>query len=332
MPLVAAGLPVLQALEVREDVGALAGVESVLQRQRADLGEGGVLELLETGGEQVVDGVGRLLGVAAEEPLQDEHGVGELTLLLGLPLVGEEVVAQVDPVGEGVPQDAHRPARGDGVGHLGTRRVLDEIGRPGCPADLAPHLDVLDGIGDPAVVDVGQLPHRLLEQVPGALAEAPAPAVRHRGDRTGPQVGQTGLHLIGRLLGRLVGVERHEQRQPVEVLAGGARVAGALELVEEVVVEEEDPHVPVRDEVELGGGRVGVGVGAQQGVVVGVEVVLVPDAGALDHSQFPGPVLRVRPGARQMGIEPGRVRRVEAGQLEGVRHRVRGLSVRVRGG
>ena len=104
----------------------------------------------EVSSEQVVDGIGGLLCVAAEESLEDQHAVVELTFVFDLALVGEEVVAQVHPVGEGVLQHLHRPGSGDLGRDLGTRGVFDEVGRPGCAADLAPHLDVFDGVGNAA--------------------------------------------------------------------------------------------------------------------------------------------------------------------------------------
>jgi len=61
------------------------------------------------------------------------------------------------------------------------------------------------------------------------------------------------------------------------LFAGAGVVAGALEGLQEVIVEEEDPDVPVGDQVEGGTVTIGVRVGAQQGVVVGVEVALAPD-------------------------------------------------------
>ena len=98
--------------------------------------------------------------------------------------------------------------------------------------------------------------------------------------RAGPQVGQAPLDGVGRLRGRprrRPGSTGMNSGEPVEVVLGARQVRAALEHLQEVVVEVEDPHVPVGDQVELGAGGVGVGVGAQQGVVHGVELVLVPD-------------------------------------------------------
>ena len=70
---------------------------------------------------------------------------------------GRSVVlgAPVHPVGEGVPEHLHRPGGGDLGRDLGACGVFDEVGRPGGAADLAPHLDVFDGVGNTALVDVG---------------------------------------------------------------------------------------------------------------------------------------------------------------------------------
>ncbi len=155
MPFVTARLPVLKSLHVRDDVHASLRVHAVLLEERGHLGEGGVLELLQSGGEQVVDGIGGLLCVAAEESLEDQYAVVELAFVFDLALVGEEVVAQVHPVGEGVSQHLHRPGGGYLGRDLGACGVFDEVGRPGGAADLAPHLDVFDGVGNTALVDVG---------------------------------------------------------------------------------------------------------------------------------------------------------------------------------
>jgi hypothetical protein len=117
-----------------------------------------VLELLQPRRQQVVHPVGGLLGRTAEEALEHQHAIGQLPLVVDLAIVGEKVIAQVNGVGEGIPQHLHRPGRGDGGGHFGVGGVLDQVGRPRRPADLAPHLDVLDRVGDPARVYVGQLP------------------------------------------------------------------------------------------------------------------------------------------------------------------------------
>ncbi len=323
MPLVAARLPVLQALHVQRGPQPLRGVQGVLVEQSGHLGQRGVLELLQPGGEQVVHPVGGLLGVAAEEPLEDQHAVGQLPLVVDLALVGEQVVAQVHGVGEGVAQHLHRAGRGDDGGHLGVAGVLDQVRRPRRPADLAAHLDVVDGVGDPAGVDVGQLPQRLVEQVAGALREAGPPVGGAGRHGAGPQVGQAGLHGVGGGRGdRAVSwpVFRHERAQRVQVGPASLEVAGALEQLEEVVVEVEHPHVPVSDQVKQLGRGVGVGVSAQQRVVVGVEVSFAPDRRAalrdVDHVHRPGPGLAVRPGLGQVRVAPGRIRRVELGQLE----------------
>lgn len=108
MPLVAAGLPVLQALGVGEDGRDLRRVERVVGDELGELVERGLLELVEAGGEQVVGGLGGLLGGAAEEGLQHQDGVGEFALVGDLAFVGEDVVPDVHGVGEGVAQHAER--------------------------------------------------------------------------------------------------------------------------------------------------------------------------------------------------------------------------------
>ncbi len=62
MPLVTARLPVLEPSDVGEDVGALDRVEGVLFEEGGQLGAGGILELLEAGGEQIVDEIGGARG------------------------------------------------------------------------------------------------------------------------------------------------------------------------------------------------------------------------------------------------------------------------------
>ena len=316
VPLVPAGLPVLQALDVGGDGRASGRVQAVLGEERPEFGEGGVLELLEPGGQQVADGVRGLLGRAVEERLEHEHAVAELALLADLTRVGEQVVAQVHAVREGVAQHPQRSRAGHGGRHLGLRGALDEARRPGRAAHLAAHLDVLHGVGDPAGVDVGQLPHRLPQQVLGTPREPFPPVLRHGRNGAGPQVGQAGLHGIGRLRDLGAQVHRHERAQPLQVDTAAFAVLRALEQLEEVVVEEEDPHVPVGDQRQVLRGGVGVGVGAQQRVVVGVEVGGVPDAGAFQHPGVGGPPPRVLPRRLQVGVQPRRMRHVEVRQLE----------------
>ncbi len=132
---------------------------------------------MQPGRHQVVHEIGGGLGVAAEESFENQHAVAELALVLDLALVGEQVVTQVHAVGERVPEYLHRPGRGDLGGHLGTRGMFDQIRRPGCSADLASHLDVFDGVGDPVRTDVGEFPQGFIQQVRGAVRE-PTPPVR----------------------------------------------------------------------------------------------------------------------------------------------------------
>ncbi len=320
MPLVPARLPVLQPLHVRQHLGRADRVDGVLREQRPQLERRRVLELLHPRGQQVVDRLGGLLRAAAEERLQHQHAVAQLALVTDLTLIGEQVVTQVHGVGEGVAQHPHRPRGRDPGRHLGRHRVLDQPGRPGGAADLAPHLDVLDRVGHPAPVDVGQLPQRLVEQVASALREPRPPVGGHARHRTRPQVGQPGFHRTGRLGHRQVQAHRHEGGQPVEIPLAALEVTRALEDLQEVIVEEEDPHVPVGDQTQLGAVAVGMGVGAHQRIVVGVEVGLLPDARALEHAHVARPLRGVRAGLVEVRVEPGRIRLVEVRQFERLGH------------
>ena len=116
-----------------------------------------------------------------------------------LALVGEQVVAQVHRVGERVDEHPQRPGPGQPGGYLGAGRVLDQVRRPRRPADPAPHLHVLDRVGDPAHVDVLQLPHRLDHEVVRAGGEALAPVLGHGGNGARPQVFQARLGRVRRL-------------------------------------------------------------------------------------------------------------------------------------
>lgn len=196
VPLVAAGLPVLQALDVAADLGDLARGQCELGEEQGEFGHQGVLELVQSAGQDLVDRFGGLLGRVVEEALQDQDAVAQLALVLDLALVGEEVVAQVHAVREGVAQHPQWSAAGHPGGHLGPRRELHQAGRPGRAADLAAHLDVLDRVGDPALVDVGELPDRLVQQMLGALPEPGPPLHGHVRHGARPQVRQacsTGL-------------------------------------------------------------------------------------------------------------------------------------------
>jgi hypothetical protein len=102
-------------------------------------------------------------------------------------------------------------------------------------------------------------------------------------------------------------------------------VLGAFELLQEVIVEEEDPHVPVGDQGERRPVAVGVGVGAEQAVVVCVEVGLVPDPGALQHAHLARPRRRVGAGLVEMRVQPRGVRQVEVREFEGLLRHGRAL-------
>ncbi|CAM5696639.1 hypothetical protein SCALM49S_08231 [Streptomyces californicus] len=86
-----------------------------------------------------------------------------------------------------------------------------------------------------------------------------------------------------------------------------SRSGRALEQFQEVVVEEEDPHVPVGDQAQRLGRAVGMGVRAQEGVVVRLQVLLLPDTGPLQHSHGAGPLPGVRACCLQVRVQPGRI-------------------------
>lgn len=194
-------------------------------------------------------------------------------------------------------------------------RPADQGRRPPCDASRCTR-----GVGDPPDVDVGEFPHGLVEEVLGGYGEPFPPVHRHGGDGTGPQVGEARLHGIGGLREAVGQVHGHEGAEPVEVGLGTRAVLGALVHLQEVVVEEEHPHVPVGDQGQRFAVAVGVGVGAQQGVVVRVEVALLPDAGTFQHPEGAGPLLGVGPGVLQVGVQSRRIRHIEIRQLERLRH------------
>ena len=319
MPLMAAGLPVLEPFHVPRHGQPRGRIQAVLVAHDGNLGQRRVLELLQAGCEQVVHPVRGLLDGTAEEPLQHQYAVGKFPLVVHLTLVGEQVIAQVHGIGERIAQHPHRAGNGDGDGHLGVAGVLDQVGRPRRPADLAAHLDVLDGVDHPAGVDVGQFPQRFVQQVAGAPGKPGPPPARAGRHGTLPQVGQPRLHRVGRGWGDLP-VQRHERGQCREVGPGPVQVVAALEQLEKMVVEVEHPHVPVGDQVEQFPRGVGMCVSAQQGVVMSVEVPLGPDHRAVlrrvDHVHRLGPGFAVLPGPVQVRVTPRRIRGVELGQRE----------------
>ena len=112
--------------------------------------------------------------------------------------------------------------------------------------------------------------------------------------------------------------EWHELREAIEVRFGTGAVAGALKYFIEMIIEEEDPHVPIGDQLKLGAGCLGMGVGAEQGVVHRVKRSLIPDDGAglglLRRGQDAhgaGPGFGMRARLFQMGVQPGRIGHVK---------------------
>ena len=319
MPFVAARLPILHAFHIRERRQPPGRIDGVLLEQARHLGHRGVLELVQARGDEVVDRVGGLLCGEAHEPFENQHAVRQLAFVGDFALVREQIVAQVDAVGEAVAQHFDGARRRDLVRHFGVHRVLDQIRRPWRAADLPPHLDVFDRVGDPAFVDVGELPQRFVEQVSCAFRE-PAPPVR-RPVRHGP-VPQIGQSEFDGILGRLgdFAFDRHERGHPVEVGLRPRDVAGALEEFDEMVVEVEHPDVPVGDQVQFGRTGVGVRVCAEQRVVVRVEVLLAPDHRAVlrdvDHVHRPRPGLAVLARAVEVRVQPRGIGQVELGEDE----------------
>ena len=103
MPLVAAGLPVLQALDVRERRAAAPAGSRPFSANSAGSSVSAVFSnCCSREVSRSLTASAASLGGAAEERLQHQDAVGELALLLDLALVGEQVVAQVHAVGEGV--------------------------------------------------------------------------------------------------------------------------------------------------------------------------------------------------------------------------------------
>ena len=89
-----------------------------------------------------------------------------------------------------------------------------------------------------------------------------------------------------------------------------AMVARMLVDLQEVVVEVEDPDVPVRDEVQLRARRVRVRVGAEQREVHAVEASLGPDFAGPSVTRRAQDAHLVRP---RLGVDAGRLEvRVQA--------------------
>src|SRR6185312_4033402 len=93
-----------------------------------------------------------------------------------------------------------------------------------------------------------------------------------------------------------------------------------FELFEELIVEEEDPDVPVGDQIEGVAVAVRMGVGAHQAVVHAGEVGFVPDEAAtgllcVEHAHLSCPSRAVLPGTLQIWVDSGWIWHIE------VRHR-----------
>jgi len=186
--------------------------------------------------------VGGLLGGAGREPLKHQHAVGQLALVVDLALVGEEVVAQVSPASAKVSRSTSigryaAMTAGTSASQACSIRFADH----GAPPTLRRTLDVLDRVGYPVGVDVGEFPQRFVEQVTGALCEA-GPPVRQSGqatvrDQRSASPASTGL--VGSSV--ICPSAGHERAQRVQVGTGTVQIPAALEQLEEVVVEVEQP-------------------------------------------------------------------------------------------
>jgi hypothetical protein len=84
-----------------------------------------------------------------------------------------------------------------------------------------------------------------------------------------------------------------------------------------VIVKEEHPNIPIGDQVKLCGWGIGMGIGAKQGVVVGIEGALVPDRGTVGfllgtkYSHLVGPSLGMDSGGFEVRIETCRPRHIK---------------------
>src|SRR3954452_10095524 len=194
---------------------------------------GDMLELLHALGHQVVDDTQRGRVVDAEEVLHDEDRVVDLALVLDLLLVGDDVVDQARVVDGGVLQGAHGAAavdlRRDGGAVTHPAQAHGEVGAEGG----APHLQVVDRVGDAVLDLVDQLPDPALgHDVHGVLEGAPL--VRgHLGRGAVPQVDQAAFHGVDGDQD-LLAVQGHAVRQTLCGQAGGGEIAAAA--VDERVV------------------------------------------------------------------------------------------------
>ena len=90
------------------------------------------------------------------------------------------------------------------------------------------HFDVLDRVGDAILVDIGEFPQRLFQEVLRTLGE-PKPSV-HRLSKRSPrlQICQAAFHRIGGRGKGFGGVYRHKRPQSVKVMLGTLHVFGSL--------------------------------------------------------------------------------------------------------
>ena len=123
---------------------------------------------------------------------------------------------------------------------------------------------------------------------------------RRRRDRPRPQLGERALDDRLGDDGAIGLADRDELAQPRDARLRPVDVAAALVAGAEVVVEVEEPDVPLGQQLELGGRRVGVTERGELRIVGGVEGRLVPDGIRVEHPGVPRP--RPRPGTRRVEV------------------------------
>ncbi len=313
--------PVPELLDVAVQGGAGLGVQPVLGAEHGQLPVDDVLELPHPGRHQVADDAQRLLAPAGEEVLHDEDGVVDLALELDLLLVGEAVVDEHGVVGSGGlhgldgARVQHLGREGPAVAQSGQRH--GEVGAEGPAA----HLDVVDGLGDPVVLLVGQLPQPALQHDLDGGAQDAAAALGHGFHRAGPQVGEAPLEGVERRLGDDA-VQRHEPQEPVVAGLRRRHVVRPAEDAGVDVVAVRPPGEPARREVELLPGRLGMDAGGAQPQCVVVELLLAPEprehvaGGRREQSHPVAPREAVAAGGGLVGAQSGLEGHVEVGERQ----------------
>ena len=202
----------------------------------------------------------------------------DLALVLDLLLVREDVVDEARVVDRRVLQ------RADGAAAVDLRRDLRAVAHPAQAHGQvgaeggAPHLQVVDRVGDAVLDLVGQLPHpalghlvdRRLQTCAAASGVIPAVVRAHRSI-------EAAFHAVDRD-GDLLALDGHAVGEAGRGQARGGEVAAVAEDEGVVVVAVGAPGQPGGAEVEGLGRRVRVEAGRAQREVGGGEPVLVPDA------------------------------------------------------